>query len=246
MVPEHELLQTILSAFLDSTGALFHPSVLQRILCRIGVQIGRRVSEQHRLTHGQSLPFSRKEYGRCLSQSLPDQMGWPCSLLEETADRLRFGISSCPFGRSAADGLDFCWLTSGVFGGVAADQFGYAKVCLTRGEGAPPRNCCVTVYIRKTDESVAAEGTVYPETVTAAGDWAETPAHQGALPPLSPRECELLRLVGEGLTDKEIAATLNLSVRTVENHGARLRQKLGVSGRVGLVRFALRHHLARP
>ncbi|MEW6544871.1 MAG: LuxR C-terminal-related transcriptional regulator [Nitrospirota bacterium] len=240
------MLQTILSAFLDSTRALVHPSVLQCMLQRIGVQIGRQVSEQHRLTLGLSLPFSRKEYGRCLSQSLPERMGWPCSLLEETADRLRFNIPSCPFGRSVAGNSDFCRLTSGVFGGIAADQFGYAKVCLTQGHGTPPRNCCVTVYIRKTDESMAAEGTVYPEAVTAAGDWAETPARQGALPPLSSRECGLLRLVGEGLTDKEIAAALNLSVRTVENHGARLREKLGVSGRVGLVRFALRHHLAKP
>jgi DNA-binding CsgD family transcriptional regulator len=245
MSQARELVQTAFSAFIDSIRTLVHPSVLQRVLGRIGEQIGRQVSEQHRLTHGLRLPFSRKEYGRCLSQSLPERMGWPCSLLEETADRLRFGIAACPFGRTTTSTPEFCWLTSGVFGGIAADHFGYAKVCLSRGSGTPPRNCCVTVYIRKTDDSIAADGTEYPNPSPAVGEWTGSPAPQGAHPPLSPRECELLRLIGEGLTDKEIAEALNLSVRTVENRGARLRQKLEVSGRVGLIRFALRHHLAK-
>lgn len=49
---------------------------------------------------------------------------------------------------------------------------------------------------------------------------------------LTPRELEVLRLVGQGLSTNEIAARLNLSRATVRNHADRLRQKLGAHSRI--------------
>ena len=60
---------------------------------------------------------------------------------------------------------------------------------------------------------------------------------------LTAREVEVLRLVALGHTNSEIASMLYLSVRTVESHRANLQQKLGVSSRAGLVRYALDHGL---
>ncbi|ALL75740.1 hypothetical protein AD006_11270 [Pseudonocardia sp. EC080610-09] len=65
-----------------------------------------------------------------------------------------------------------------------------------------------------------------------------------AVPALSPRESEVLRLVVEGLTAKQIAGRLVLSPRTVENHVQRLLRKFGVPGRGALVRRAIEHGLA--
>jgi two-component system, NarL family, response regulator NreC len=61
--------------------------------------------------------------------------------------------------------------------------------------------------------------------------------------PLSEREREVLRLLALGHTNQEIAAQLYISVRTAETHRAHIMQKLGLSSRADLVRYALDHGL---
>jgi len=60
-----------------------------------------------------------------------------------------------------------------------------------------------------------------------------------AAPALSPREEEVLRLVAFGHSNKEIAASLGVSVKTIEAHKANAGQKLGLNGRADVVRYAL-------
>ena len=62
-----------------------------------------------------------------------------------------------------------------------------------------------------------------------------------AAPQLSPRQGEILRLLGQGLVTKEIAARLGLSVKTVETHRARLMQALRLRRAAELVRYAVLH-----
>lgn len=56
--------------------------------------------------------------------------------------------------------------------------------------------------------------------------------------PLSEREAAVLRMIALGYSNKEIAAQLDLSVKTVETYKARGKEKLGMSSRVQLVRYA--------
>jgi len=63
---------------------------------------------------------------------------------------------------------------------------------------------------------------------------------------LSPREREVLRHVAQGLSNKDIAAALHVTARTVEHHIERLSAKLDVHGRVNLARYALREGLLEP
>lgn len=58
---------------------------------------------------------------------------------------------------------------------------------------------------------------------------------------LSDRETAVLRMIALGYSNKEIAAQLDLSVKTVETYKARGMEKLGMSGRVQLVRYAAEH-----
>ncbi len=67
----------------------------------------------------------------------------------------------------------------------------------------------------------------------------EMAGHEG----LSQRELQVLRLIAQGYSNRGIAAELSLSVKTVETYRARIMEKLGLRGRVALVRYALRHHL---
>jgi two-component system response regulator NreC len=62
-------------------------------------------------------------------------------------------------------------------------------------------------------------------------------------PPLSPRETDVLKLMALGHTNREIGAQLSLSVRTVETHRAHIQQKLGLSSRPELTRYALANDL---
>jgi len=63
---------------------------------------------------------------------------------------------------------------------------------------------------------------------------------------LTPREIEVLSLVAQGYTNRQVADRLSLSVRTVESHRANLMEKLGLHSRVELVRYAVREGYFRP
>jgi two-component system response regulator NreC len=63
---------------------------------------------------------------------------------------------------------------------------------------------------------------------------------------LSSRERQVLQLVGEGKSTKDIAAHLGISVKTAESHRARLMKKLDIHETASLVRYAIRHGLIEP
>jgi two-component system response regulator NreC len=63
--------------------------------------------------------------------------------------------------------------------------------------------------------------------------------------PLTPRERQILQLVAEGKTTKEIAALLNVSFKTAESHRNRIMKKLNIHNVTGLVHYAIRSGLMR-
>jgi DNA-binding NarL/FixJ family response regulator len=69
---------------------------------------------------------------------------------------------------------------------------------------------------------------------------------RGEQPELTPREQEIVKLIAEAHTNREIAEILHLSEKTVESHRANVLQKLGMRDRVELVRYAIRHGLVEP
>jgi len=76
---------------------------------------------------------------------------------------------------------------------------------------------------------------------------AEDYVEQGATEQgLSDREREVLRLIAEGCTYKEMAKLLTVSVKTIETYRERIKGKLGLNTRAELVRYALEKGLLRP
>jgi two-component system response regulator NreC len=69
---------------------------------------------------------------------------------------------------------------------------------------------------------------------------------QAASDPLAPRERQVLQLVAEGKTSKEIAVLLGLSVKTAESYRAHLMDKLDIHETAGLVRYAIRQGIITP
>jgi len=66
---------------------------------------------------------------------------------------------------------------------------------------------------------------------------------KGRAASLTHREMEVLRYIARGMSKKEIAKTMHLSVKTVENHSASIMSRLDIHDRVELTRFAIREGL---
>jgi len=79
---------------------------------------------------------------------------------------------------------------------------------------------------------------VSPGASQAIVDGLATPASDGSR--LTPRERQVLQLVGEGKSTKQIAEVLHISVKTAEFHRGRLMKKLNVHDTANLVRYAIR------
>jgi DNA-binding NarL/FixJ family response regulator len=89
------------------------------------------------------------------------------------------------------------------------------------------------------------ESFLYPGAVSAlVRDFLDRPDDdERAFDPLTPRELEILKLIAEAHTSKEIAGMLFISVKTVERHRANILEKLGMRDRVELTRYAIRRGL---
>ncbi|MEU3553821.1 response regulator [Streptomyces fragilis] len=97
--------------------------------------------------------------------------------------------------------------------------------------------------------AVRDEPFLYPGAVTALIRHYLDRVRQGEEAPaqiLTPREEEVLKLVAEGHSSKEIAELLFISVKTVQRHRANLLSKLGLRDRLELTRYAIRAGLVEP
>jgi DNA-binding NarL/FixJ family response regulator len=117
-------------------------------------------------------------------------------------------------------------------------------------------------YVLQAVESVMKGGMFFATNVsprageTGEGSLVTRPAPMEQPPPaapslaaaktLTPREVEIAQLVTGGLSSKEIAARLDLSVRTVEKHRANIMDKLGVREVASLVRYCVQAGIVKP
>lgn len=108
--------------------------------------------------------------------------------------------------------------------------------------------------LRKAIETVYA-GEAWLDRATMANVLAELARGQQRTPrdpdaeriaSLTPREREVITLIGEGLTNKQLAARLVISQNTVRHHLTAIFGKLGVADRLDLLIYALRHGLVQP
>ncbi len=88
---------------------------------------------------------------------------------------------------------------------------------------------------------------LYPSAVGAlVRDFLDHADKDGDYDPLTPRELEVLKLIAEGQSSRQIAELLVISVTTVERHRADILHRLGLRDRVDLTRYAIRRGLVQP
>ncbi|HEX3868267.1 MAG TPA: methanogen output domain 1-containing protein [Gemmatimonadaceae bacterium] len=82
-------------------------------------------------------------------------------VIDETVDKIVLGNRACPFGDRVWDRPALCMMTSNVFGRIASENLGYAKVAIDRSIARRDSECRVVIYLEPTDEARAADGREY-------------------------------------------------------------------------------------
>jgi predicted ArsR family transcriptional regulator len=128
----------------------------------VGQRVGESIDREYR-TALQVERLDRRQVAAVLVD-LKRRIQGDFHVLDESEDRIVFGNRACPFGDKVLDRPALCMMTSNVFGSIAAENLGYAKVELqqTIAGGAP--GCRVVVYLRVTPESEAAAGREYVQS----------------------------------------------------------------------------------
>jgi predicted ArsR family transcriptional regulator len=125
--------------------------------------VGQRVGDQINESYKSALKVSRlsREQVAEVLVDLKRRIQGDFHVIEEDDEKIVFGNRKCPFEDKVIGRPAMCMMTSNVFGSIAAENLGYAKVVLeeTIARGAP--GCRVVVHLKPTPEAEATEGREY-------------------------------------------------------------------------------------
>jgi predicted ArsR family transcriptional regulator len=125
--------------------------------------VGQRIGDQINLSYRSALGVEQlsKQQVADVLVDLKRRIQGDFFILEQTDEKIVFGNRVCPFAEKVIGRPSMCMMTSNVFGTIAAENTGYAKVALeqTIAEGAP--ECRVVVYLQPQSEARAADGREY-------------------------------------------------------------------------------------
>jgi predicted ArsR family transcriptional regulator len=125
----------------------------------VGQRMGDELGDEYRRALGvERLP---REQLAAVLVDLKRRIQGDFFVIEETPDRIVFGNRACPFGDKVVGRPSLCMMTSNVFGSIASDSVGYAKVTIEQAIARGDAGCRVIVYLRPSDEANAAEGREY-------------------------------------------------------------------------------------
>jgi predicted ArsR family transcriptional regulator len=100
---------------------------------------------------------------------LKRRIGGDFYVIESTPEKIVLGNRRCPFGEKVLGRPSMCMMTSNVFGTIAADNLGFAKVELRETIAAGNTGCTVLVHLKNNAECNAAEGREYVKVFVPAG-----------------------------------------------------------------------------
>lgn len=230
--------EQVLARIVENFQNLLHPKLFERTFLEVGAAFGRDVVTQVSVPRTPPSSTDQTNYVRC-SHWMNTHWGWDHTVSAGKNGQFDVQCHRCPFEHLSQHNSHICGVEIGILGGIAGELFGYGKVVLQRGDGQPPRNCRFTIYTERMPYNIAAEGVTFPLTPQWPNSRTDADASR-VLTRLTPRERQTLAQLAEGLSDKQIAEALRLSVRTVEGHLARIRKKTALHSRSALIRFALR------
>jgi predicted ArsR family transcriptional regulator len=128
----------------------------------VGQNIGNHIDSEYKAALGVS-NLSRDQV-RDVLVDLKRRIRGDFYVIEEDDEKIVLGNRACPFEEQVLGRPSMCMMTSNVFGVIAAENLGYAKVELQQTIAAGARGCRVVVYLQPTSEAQAAEGREYFKT----------------------------------------------------------------------------------
>lgn len=112
----------------------------------VGARMGQWIDGLYRERMGRTR-LSAGEVAQVCTE-LKSRIGGDFRVVEQTADRIVFGNSACPFGEMVEGRTALCMMTSNVFGRIAADNLGYSRVELKETIAAGHGGCHIVVHLR--------------------------------------------------------------------------------------------------
>lgn len=125
----------------------------------VGQNMGREINNQYKEAL-QTDKLDRRQVAEALVD-LKARIQGNFSVAEENEDKIVFHNTVCPFAEKVLDRPAMCMMTSNVFGSIAAENLGYAKVVLDETIAEGDGRCIVTIHLAPTEESEAAIGREY-------------------------------------------------------------------------------------
>jgi len=125
----------------------------------VGQTMGRQIDQAYKAAL-QVSNLSRKQVFDVLVD-LKARIQGDFYIIEQTDEKVVFGNRVCPFAEKVIGRTSMCMMTSNVFGSIAADNLGYAKVELQETIAQGAEGCRVVVYLKPTEEAEEAEGREY-------------------------------------------------------------------------------------
>jgi predicted ArsR family transcriptional regulator len=125
--------------------------------------VGQRIGEQMNADYRRALQVERlsREQVASVLVDLKRRIQGDFYVIEESDDKIVLGNRACPFEEKVIGRPSMCMMTSNVFGSIAADNLGYAKVELQQTIADGASGCRVVIYLRPTGESDQVEGREY-------------------------------------------------------------------------------------
>jgi Methanogen output domain 1 len=125
----------------------------------VGQRVGELIDGQYKAALG--LPNLGREQVADVLVDLKRRIQGDFYIIEESDEKIVLGNRRCPFGDKVLDRPALCMMTSNVFGAIASQNLGYAKVELQQTIAQRASECRVVVYLKPSANSDAADGREY-------------------------------------------------------------------------------------
>ena len=125
----------------------------------VGQEIGDEINQAYKQALSVS-NLSREQVGEVLVD-LKRRIQGEFFVIEQDDDKIVLGNTACPFAEKVVGRPALCMMTSNVFGSIAADNLGYAKVVIEQAIARGDAGCRVVVHLKSTPEAEAAQGREY-------------------------------------------------------------------------------------
>jgi hypothetical protein len=125
----------------------------------VSQRVGEQIHAQYKARLGDA-QFSREQLAEVLVD-LKRRIGADFFIMEQDDEKIVLGNRACPFGDKIVGRPSLCMMTSNLFGVIAADNLGFAKVSVEKAIARGDPGCRVVIYLKDSSEAQAAGGREY-------------------------------------------------------------------------------------